>query len=100
MTPPTPPHWTKIIEADLQRLQRRLEEAVALEQADREKHRQLAESLDTVERNLTTARLALEQVRLLLRKHAGDDPHWRKGQEHTPLGQADFVAERALAVVS
>jgi hypothetical protein len=92
-----PPHWTKIIEADLERLQRRLEEAVA----DGEKRRQLvAESLDTVERNLTTARLALEQVRLLLRKHAGDDPHWRKGQEHTPLGQADFVAERALAGVS
>jgi hypothetical protein len=100
MTPSTPPHWIQIIDADLQRLQRRLEEAVALEQADREKHRQLAESLDTAERHLATARLALEQVRTLLIKHAGDDPQWRTGHEHTPLGQADFVAERALAVVS
>jgi chromosome segregation ATPase len=98
-----PPKWTQIVEKELGEWQRRLDNlkeiadrAEAEREKHREQHRQLGAALDTAERRRSELRLALEQVRTLLQKHAGDDPYWRKGLEETPLGQADCVAERAL----
>jgi hypothetical protein len=58
--------------------------------------RQLEHALDNVEQSRTDLFRALARVRACLQHHAGDDPAWRTGQEHTPLGQADVVAEGAL----
>ena len=39
---------------------------------------------------------ALHEIRQLLYHNWSDNPKWRDGNEHTWVGKADLVAERAL----
>jgi hypothetical protein len=98
------PHWISVMEKDLQEMQRQLaerEEIARLAKIEREHHRtaliELTATLEQTQRKLAETYEALAVVRAMLRKHAGDKPGWRAGQEHTWLGQADLVAEQATA---
>jgi hypothetical protein len=95
------PKWIAIIEQELFERDLRVDELRMLaNRAEAERDsilRQFAEAIDTAERSRRDLRVALARVRRLLIQHHGDDPSWRKDQEQTPLGQADLVAERALA---
>ena len=99
------PHWISVLEADLQAMQRQLAERAEIAARaviEREHHRkaliELTATLEQTQRKLAATVEALEEVRAMLRKHAGDKPNWRAGQEATWLGQADLVAEQATTL--
>jgi len=56
----------------------------------------LRERLAKAERVVEAARY----TRLMLLHNWSDNPNWRKGQEHTYMGLADFALEVALAALA
>jgi hypothetical protein len=95
------PKWVRVVEQELLERDRRLDELRTIAnraEAERDSTlRHLADAIETAERSRMDLRVALAQVRRLLQHHHAGDPYWRKDQEETALGQADLVAERALA---
>jgi hypothetical protein len=65
--------------------------------AQQERAEQAEAERDAARREASELRVALQKVRWLMRQHWSNNPNWRAGNEHIWTGQADVVAEAALA---